>query len=86
MYRVIRHWHQREIRFLLMAGTTLLFIALFLWTDQPLLEGKASSWRKIDLEAFQQRLQGGDLSDREAQWYHPARAIDGDPKTKGATP
>ena len=86
MYRLIRHWHHRDLRFLGVTGATLIFIALFLGTERPLLEAEGSSWRRIDQAAFQQRLQRGDLSGREAQWYHPAQAVEGNSKTSGPSP
>ena len=86
MYRVIRHWHNRDLRFLGMAGATLVLIALFLGTQQPLLKAEGSGWRRIDIEAFRQRLQSGDLSGREAQWYHPAQADDGTTQTAETAP
>ena len=86
MSQLIRHWQNREFRFIGMAAATLTLIGLFLLTHQPQLEAKGSSWRRIDLEAFQRHIQNGDLSDREAQWYHPAQPEDGVSVTAGSSP
>jgi hypothetical protein len=67
------HWHVADYRLLGLLGSTLLCILLFFWQQRG--EGvSGGGWREIDRQAFQQRLDAGDLSNREASWYHPATA------------
>ena len=32
--------------------------------------GEGSGWRRLDLDALQQRIDDGELQGREADWYH----------------
>ena len=68
----VRHWHFRELKFLGVVGLTGLIIVLYLGTGLRLAGHEGSGWRQIDLDALQQRIETGELRDREADWYHPA--------------
>jgi hypothetical protein len=67
-----RHWHYREVRFLGAVGVIGLIIALYLAGGLRLARLEGRGWRTIDLGRLQQRLETGELSEREADWYHPA--------------
>ncbi|MEA3275598.1 MAG: hypothetical protein U9Q81_10000 [Pseudomonadota bacterium] len=69
----IGHWHQRELRFLGLLVITGLIIGLYLSESLRIAGQEGTGWRTIDLEALQQRIETGELSEREADWYHPAR-------------
>jgi hypothetical protein len=51
-------------------ASTLLCIGLFLAHRVGDRVMAGAGWRAIDGQALQQRLEAGDLSDREASWYH----------------
>jgi hypothetical protein len=69
--------HARELLFLGWIGITLCLIGGYLLSGQGLVEQPGSAWRRIDLKALQQRIEGGDLRDREAAWYRPVEHIGG---------
>jgi hypothetical protein len=73
--------HAADFRLLALLGSTLLCIALFLGQQAVEITAADGGWRQIDLATLQQRIDAGDLTDREASWYHPAtpeeRAITG---------
>ncbi len=64
--------HPRELGFLGLVGSMLVLIGAFLVSGQGLVDRQGSGWRRIDLEALRQRIDAGDLRDREAAWYHPS--------------
>jgi hypothetical protein len=64
--------HPRELGFLGLVGSMLVLIGAFLVQVQGTVGQQGSSWRRIDLEALRQRIDAGDLRDREAAWYHPS--------------
>jgi hypothetical protein len=66
------HWHAADFRLLALLGATLLCIALFLAQQAGQTITASGGWRQIDLPTLQQRIDAGELSDREARWYHPA--------------
>jgi hypothetical protein len=70
----LRHIHERELRFLGLVLVTGLLIALQLGDSLRLAGLRGSSWRAVDRQALEGRIESGDLSDREARWYHPATA------------
>ena len=72
MIQSLRHLHLRELRFLGLIALTLLLMALHLGSSLRLSEISGTGWRAPDLPALQRRLESGELSDREANWYHPA--------------
>ena len=66
------HWHVADFRLITLLGATLLCIALFLGQQTGEAVSGTGGWRRIDLPTLQQRIDAGDLNDREAGWYHPA--------------
>ena len=75
------HYRLREWRFLTLAGLTLALIAVHLGEGLTRPEPAASGWRQIDTDALKAALEAGDLSGREADWYHVSRP-DEIPKTR----
>jgi hypothetical protein len=73
MSMLARHWHPRDVRFIGLIAMTALLIALHLGEGLRLAAREGSGHRVIDLKALERRIDTGDLSDREADWYHPAR-------------
>lgn len=73
MVASLKHWKVRDWRFVGWIGLTLLCIGLYLSTAGPGRERAHPGWRRIDTVLLQRRIDSGDLSGREAQWYHPAR-------------
>jgi len=67
----LRHIHERELRFLGLVLITGLVIALQLVDSLRPLGLSGSGWRVIDRQAVERRIESGELSDREASWYHP---------------
>jgi hypothetical protein len=47
-------------------------VVLYLKSGLRLADREGSGWRALDLDALQQRIETGELRDREAEWYHPA--------------
>ena len=68
------HWHIADFRLIGLLGATLFCIALFLVQQAGEAVRESGGWRRIDLPTLQQRIDAGDLNDREAIWYHPATA------------
>ena len=68
-----RPWHPREARFLGLIALTAVLIALHLGEGFDLAARAGSGHRVIDRQALERRIEAGDLSDREALWFHPAR-------------
>jgi hypothetical protein len=62
----------RELRFLGLVALTGLVVALYLNASLQLAEQEGSAWRMLDLDALKQRIETGELRDREADWYHRA--------------
>ena len=62
----------REARFLGLIALTLVLIALALGEALRPTAPTGSGHRIIDLKTLERRIAAGDLSDREAAWYHPA--------------
>ncbi|MBL3528513.1 MAG: hypothetical protein JMN27_13680 [gamma proteobacterium endosymbiont of Lamellibrachia anaximandri] len=72
MLQAIRHWHGSDYRLVGLLSLTLVMIALFLLGQQET-GMSGSSWRRIDMEIFQERLDSGKLSTHEAEWFHAAK-------------
>jgi len=72
MIPLIKHLRPRDLRFSGLVVVTLLTIGLYLNTGLRLAGQSGSGWRTLDLDALQQRVETGELLDREADWYHPA--------------
>jgi len=72
MITLARHWHLRDVRFLGLIAMTALLIALHLGEGLRLAAREGSGHRVIDVKALERRIDAGDLSDREADWYHLA--------------
>ncbi len=65
------HLHRRELVFLGWLGATLVLTGGYLISGQGLVDRQGSGWRRIDVRALQQRIDGGDLREQEAAWYRP---------------
>lgn len=71
MPAILRHLHHRDLGFIGLVGATLILIASYLVAGYGLIDQQGSGWRRIDLKTLQQRIDTGDLRDRDASWYHP---------------
>jgi hypothetical protein len=67
-----KHWQSREVRFVGLIALTALLIALYLAEGMRLAGREGAGHRVIDRQALELRIHAGDLSDHEAEWYHPA--------------
>ncbi len=72
MFALMKHWREREVRFLALIALTALLIALHLGEGLSLAAREGAGHRVIDLKTLERRIDAGDLSDREAIWYHQA--------------
>lgn len=72
MLQKIRHWRPRDFRFLGLVALTGVIVALYLGESLRLAAREGSGWRTLDLDALLQRVETGELREREADWYHPA--------------
>jgi len=72
MNTVFHHRQLRDLRFVGLLLLTLILIAGFVAGQRDAIQGEGSAWRRIDLQALQDRIESGDLSDHEALWYHPS--------------
>jgi len=72
MRHQIKHWRPRDLRFLGLVALTGLTIALYLDSGLRLSGLAGSSWRTLDLDILRQRIETGELREREADWYHSA--------------
>ncbi len=82
MRRTMRHWQAREARFLGFIALTLVLMALYLGEALRLATHTGRGHRVIDIKTLERRIDAGELSDREAAWYHPATPDE----TRGARP
>lgn len=62
--------HRRDLPFLLTVLMNLAVIGLYLGQELSDAGEAGKTWRRIDTEAVQRLLDMGELSDREALWYH----------------
>ncbi len=85
MLQAIRHWHSSDYRLVGLLSLTLVVIALFL-VGQQQTEMTGSSWRRIDMEIFQERLDSGKLSAHEAEWFHAAKPAELQQRKPRGTP
>jgi len=84
MTMLVRHWHKRDVRFLGLIAVAGLAIALHLGEGLRLAAREGSGHRVIDLKALERRIEAGDISEREALWYHqtsPDEMIQGGGRT-----
>lgn len=72
MMSLTKHWQSREVRFVGLIALTALLIALYLAEGMRLADREGAGHRVIDRQALELRIHAGDLSDHEAEWYHPA--------------
>jgi len=72
MLQRIRHWRPRDLRFLGVVASTGLIIVLYLGQSLRLAAREGSGWRTLELDTLMQRIETGELREREADWYHPA--------------
>ena len=63
--------HRNDLELLLLVGAVLLAVAGYLVQELGAARQEGASWRRIDTEAVERLIEAGDLSDREALWYHP---------------
>jgi hypothetical protein len=71
------HLHARDLRFVAVVLIDLVLVAAYLAGGYRGLGQEGHGWRRIDLEALEARMDAGDLSRREARWYHPVQALSG---------
>jgi hypothetical protein len=69
----LTRWRSRDWGFVGLAGLNLAVIVLYLATGLVELGSTGTGWRRVDVDAVRQRIDSGELSGREAQWYHPTR-------------
>ncbi len=62
----------QDLRLVVLIAISLVLIGLHLNEVGHVSSESGSGWRQVDLEALQRRIETGDLSDREADWYRPA--------------
>lgn len=62
---------RQDLRLVLLIAMSLVLIGLHLEQIGRDAAGTGSGWRRVDLDALQRRIEAGDLSDREADWYRP---------------
>ena len=67
--RLLRRIITHDWLILSLVLTNFLFIGLYLGVGPP--SGAGAGYRVIDTEAVRRLLDSGDLSGREADWYHP---------------
>ncbi len=64
------HRHRNDLELLAMVSVVMLAIAGYLAEEIGNARQEGASWRRIDTEAVRTLIDAGDLSDREALWYH----------------
>jgi len=86
--QTLRHFHRRELGFLALIALTGLLIALHLASGLDRVGIPGSGWRAIDRASLERRIESGELRDREAEWFRPARngEAKGGTLTPGVTP
>jgi len=62
----------QDMRLVLLIVMSLVLIGLHLEQVGRGAGESGAGWRHLDLDALQRRIEAGDLSDREADWYRPA--------------
>ncbi len=62
----------QDLRLVVLIAISLVLIGLHLDEVGQGRSESGSGWRQVDLDALQRRIEAGDLSDREADWYRPA--------------
>jgi len=70
-FHFFSHWRSADLRFIGFLLLSLAVIGAYLVTGSARLEPSGESWRRIDIERVQQLMESGELSGREAQWFHP---------------
>lgn len=73
MRTIVSHLHLRDWRLLGFIALSLATIGLYLAAGLAQLEQSGSGWRRIDTDAVRKRIDSGELSGREADWFHPTR-------------
>jgi hypothetical protein len=73
MRNIVSHLHLRDWRFLGFITLSLATMGLYLATGLAQLEQSGSGWRRIDTDAVRKLMDSGELSGREADWFHPTR-------------
>ncbi len=67
------HLRTRDWRFIGFMVLSVAAIGLYLAAGLNRLEQSGSSWRRIDIESVQRLMDSGELSEREAEWFHRTR-------------
>ena len=73
MTALTKAWRTRDGRFAGLLVLTALGIALYLGEGLRIASREGSGHRVIDVKALERRIEAGDLTDREALWYHQTR-------------
>ena len=63
----------QDLRLVLLIVMSLMLIGFHLEQAGRGAGQAGAGWRNLDLDALQRRIEAGDLSDREADWYRPAQ-------------
>jgi hypothetical protein len=66
--------HLHDLPLVVLVAANLLAVGGFLGVGPTESAPGSGGWRRVDIEAVARRIEGGDLSPREALWYHPVRA------------
>jgi len=72
-YRHYIHCRLRDWRFIGFILLSLSAVCAYLVSGSVQLEQSGDSWRPIDTERVRRLLESGELSGKEAQWFHPTR-------------
>jgi hypothetical protein len=81
MNPALRRWKARDSKFLFFIVLNLSLLTIYVTQGALRPEPAGDSWRRIDLPALQQKLDKGELSTREADWYH----VSNQPENEGFT-
>lgn len=76
MAKMIHPLRRRDRTFVALLLLSLVLIGLLLDAERRAAKrADGASWRRIDLKALERRIDSGQLSDREALWFHPAAEV-----------
>ncbi|MCP4700004.1 MAG: hypothetical protein GY862_24605 [Gammaproteobacteria bacterium] len=73
-----RKLHTQDVRFITLILLNVLCIFGFFFESLGSAGEKPGPWRKVDIEAIEKKMQAGDLTRHEAEWY---RAVPPGPLT-----
>jgi hypothetical protein len=63
--------HLYDVFLLVLVGLTLAAVAAFLGAGGAGTVEGSGGWRRVDTQAVRVRVESGQLSGREADWWHP---------------